>query len=617
MPASELMSSSPASSPLSASASKDDALAYYKSQYEQLEAELADFQASSRELEAELEKDVEAAEKRERQLQEKVEGLGFEVDEWKAKCKQSKAEANIAQNALQKEITTLRDTNRTMQFKLRDIEVVNDDFERQARNTTSSLEDLESKYKVAIERAVMLEEEIKAGEQEREALRIETQRLRDELSDLKVEAEIMQDKLRRAETALERRHVRQLTPPEPKTPRPQSLLSEFSPGTTASSPVNATPPTKSASSAASDTPTPPSPPVSEKSLITTATTPASSLPKPRLSLTNSNVTPRPGYYARHSRQSRGPSISMANSLTAPTNRRATLTRSEIPGSNAHQASSSLMQIRGLIGKMQKLEQRVQSARSKLPTPSNNSPRSSPRPGSSLSQSYIPPTVTVRSARKRTGGSNTSGGSSSVPVPEDPSGMTPSKAPRTSRLSYSRAMSTAKEKPDTASARTSSRASNSSHTSFNNALSSQMSNGTAGSRISISGARTPLGLYSSNKKTVPEPRPRPRSSLAGSYASSHGHGHSQSMSFSRSSTYDMDESLESSDILTPTPSRRTTLSKDGSGIPAPSTLGRRRSGTGFVGLAGRRISSGPGTGDMGPPLDRKVGEKKLAGLGETY
>ena len=71
------------SSPLSTSASKEESLAYYKLQYEQLETELADFQASSRELETELEKDVEAAEKRERQLQEKVEGLGFEVEEWK------------------------------------------------------------------------------------------------------------------------------------------------------------------------------------------------------------------------------------------------------------------------------------------------------------------------------------------------------------------------------------------------------------------------------------------------------------------------------------------------------------------------------------------------------
>lgn len=64
-------------------ADSEDSLAYYKSQYEQLEAELADFQASSKELEVELEKDVEAAERRERQLQGKVEGLGFEVEEWK------------------------------------------------------------------------------------------------------------------------------------------------------------------------------------------------------------------------------------------------------------------------------------------------------------------------------------------------------------------------------------------------------------------------------------------------------------------------------------------------------------------------------------------------------
>ncbi len=63
----------------------EDSLASLKLQYEQLEAELTDFQASSKELEAELEKDVEAAEKRERQLKEKVEGLGFEVDEWKVR----------------------------------------------------------------------------------------------------------------------------------------------------------------------------------------------------------------------------------------------------------------------------------------------------------------------------------------------------------------------------------------------------------------------------------------------------------------------------------------------------------------------------------------------------
>lgn len=60
-----------------------DEKAFYKRQYEQLEAELQDFQASSRELEAELEKDVEASEKRERNLTEKVEALTYQVEEWK------------------------------------------------------------------------------------------------------------------------------------------------------------------------------------------------------------------------------------------------------------------------------------------------------------------------------------------------------------------------------------------------------------------------------------------------------------------------------------------------------------------------------------------------------
>lgn len=71
------------SSPLSAGASTEEALAWYKSQYEQLERELSEFRTSSEELEAELEKDLDAADKRERALRQKVEGLNYEVEEWK------------------------------------------------------------------------------------------------------------------------------------------------------------------------------------------------------------------------------------------------------------------------------------------------------------------------------------------------------------------------------------------------------------------------------------------------------------------------------------------------------------------------------------------------------
>lgn len=73
----------PPSSPPSAEASAEDALTWYKAQYELLEHELSEFQASSKELEAELEKDLDAADKRERALQEKAEALSYEVEEWK------------------------------------------------------------------------------------------------------------------------------------------------------------------------------------------------------------------------------------------------------------------------------------------------------------------------------------------------------------------------------------------------------------------------------------------------------------------------------------------------------------------------------------------------------
>lgn len=80
----------PPSSPPADLSTPERQLEYYKTQYEQLEHELSEFQESSKELEAELEKDVEQAEQRERALKEKAESLRFEVDEWKV-CLESHA----------------------------------------------------------------------------------------------------------------------------------------------------------------------------------------------------------------------------------------------------------------------------------------------------------------------------------------------------------------------------------------------------------------------------------------------------------------------------------------------------------------------------------------------
>ncbi|KAL8677378.1 MAG: hypothetical protein Q9186_006176 [Xanthomendoza sp. 1 TL-2023] len=583
---------------------------YYKAQYEQLEAELADFQASSRELEVELERDIEAAEKRERQLQERIESLGYEVEEWKTKYKQSKAEANNAQNSLQKEITALRETNRTMQLKLRDIEVANDDFERQARHTTSSLEDIESKYNVSIERGVMFEEEIKMGENERESLRIETQRLRDELGDLRIEAEIRQDKLRRAEAAAEEsQHKRNPAPKDAMNRRPRSAMSEHSEPTTTSSPTVATPPTKSASSTVSETPTPPSPPTSDHS-VPAVSTPSIPIPKSRLSIADSNITPRPRYSSVTPRFSRGPSGSMASGRTTPlVSRRTTMNNHpKDPQGPGLPKSGSLHQIRGLIGKMQNLEQRVHTARSKLPAPNVTPPRASPRNDSAGGQSQIPATITMRSNRKRTAVSNTTSMGLS----------TPDRRP-SSRLSFGYPQTSPSREPTITSNRPPSRASMSSRTSVSHlpSAASAASSSRPGSRQSMTGSRTPLGHYA--MPTTQSESRRPRSSIGGSYANMHsnaGHGHSASVSrVSNYSQYYLDEEGDNTkDALTPTPARRTNAITDdasSSGIPSLAVSGSKKRYSGIG--SGRRISSG--AGEMGPPERR--GTRKLSGVGEAF
>ncbi|KAI6881188.1 hypothetical protein KC318_g16647, partial [Hortaea werneckii] len=411
----------------------EEELDYYKKQYEQLETDLADFQSSSKDLEEQLERDIETAERNEHKLKGQVEKLNYEVEEWKQKHKQAKTEANSAQNALQKEVTALREGRRQLELRLRDIEVVNDDYERQARNTESSLEDMESKYNVTIERGVMLEEEVKVGEKEREELRIEAQRLRDELGELKVENEITQEKLRKADRVIEKLRQRKPSPPlavkelRPSQQRPRSPTASEASGVTPASPTASTPPPKSDSM--TEASTPPSPPLSDApahangvksegkptllhKLRGSAQTPdLSATPKPYFpsSSAASRHAPSPAVRkpTRHSRAPSSVTISSTGTQSATsdpyrsstsmrpppsssTRTRLTSTRpstgsttsstptaaggaesttsSTTGGGNALPRSDSLHQIKALRGRMQKIEERVHSARSKLPAP---------------------------------------------------------------------------------------------------------------------------------------------------------------------------------------------------------------------------------------------------------
>lgn len=434
-----------------------------------------------------------------------------------------------------------------------------------------------------------MDEEIKIGERERENLRIEAQRLREELSDLKVEAEIMQDKIKKAEN----RHLSTIST---DISIPESPTFEDSPRSMASSPLITTPPDEvSLPPSSKGAPTlnePPSPPMSDASAplprpISKVKTPApSAQKKSRLPAADRSITPKAR--STTSTSMRPPGMRSVTSARTPAPARNTATRA---ASHKLPPSTSLTHIRTLTAQMQRLEARVQSARSKLPAPVHTPPRASPR-SSILGMGQIPSTVTMRS-RKRTIGSTTSSMADETPTQSTSKHVSRLSTSGVSRLSFGPLPNRSNHyDPDSSSvgiSRPSSRASVSSYArperpASRSELSRPMS------RTSISGTRTPLGV-------------RPRSSLSGSL-----HGHSQSVS--RIDPDEFDERFEER-----TPSRRGTYSKfdiDGSasGIPAPSAIPMPRRQSGGMHSA-RRISGGvPSESVSGRP-------RKLSDLGETY
>lgn len=487
----------------------------------------------------------------------------------------------------------MRDSNRTLQLKLRDIEVANDDFERQARNTTSSLEDMESKYNQAIERAVLMEEEIKIGEQEREQLRIESQRLKEEFSDLKIEAELLQDKIKKQGA----RHLSAISTDLSVLDSPIFDKNiDTSPNSTASSPLITTPPdNKSVASTAdlSDLHDPPSPPMSDASAPLPKAAPSIGLRKSRKPPSDNSVTPKP----RSKPLTAGNRATSSRVSAGGTNYRTPANRTTFPRNPSHKlpTSNSLTHIRSLTAQMQRLEARVQSARSKLPAPTHTPPRASPRSSLQGTTTNMPSTVTIRS-RKRTIGSTTSSiaGDDTTPTNRPSTASKQGHVPRLSTSGVSRPSygPLPNRGPESEISRPSSRASISSYArpaSRNEMVPPQRPM----SRASLSGvaARTPMG--------------RPRSSLSGSVR---GHNRTHSSTIHRIEFDEEDEDEYR------TPSRRGTFSKydtDGatSGIPVPGSSlpmpgSRRQSGS-------RRTSTSIG----GRPSTS--GGRRLADLGETY
>lgn len=489
-----------------------------------------------------------------------------------------------------------------------------------------------------------MEEEIKMGEQEREALRIESQRLREELSELKIEAELMQDKVKKYES---RHSTISSDISLLGSPTFDKTATDISVDSAASSPLISTPPDiiKSLGAPTPELLDPPSPPMSDVSSHPRAPsrirTPApATLRRTRMPSVDAGSRARGSTpaLATGTRAATGgrPSISNSNSNGggggAPL--RASTNRSNVSSRNSNYkipASNSLSHIRLLTAQMQRLEARVHSVRSKLPAPNggNTPPRPPSRPAMAAATSNVS-TPTVRSRRRATTQSSISISSSLTGDDLTPTSSyaSPSKTSHTPRISTSgvNRISFSTQLSDKGS-ELSRPVSRSSHSSSLASYTRPVSrNGVAAapqrptSRSSISGVRTPLG--------------RPVSSF-----SSSGRGHSGSISGSRSGIDFLGEDFEP---VYRTPSRRGTFSTrydlgtsisgippplpvsgiptPGSGIPAPgSTIPgpslRRQSGSRRISVSNGSIGGGGVSIRSG--RTSTTGFKKLGDLGETY
>lgn len=516
-------------------------------------------------------------------------------------------------------------------MRLRDSEVANDDFERQARNTTSSLEDMESKFNQAVERGVLMEEEIKMGEQEREALRIESQRLREELSELKIEAELMQDKVKKYES----RHSTISSDISILESPTFDKNADVSADSAASSPLITTPPeviSKTLGEPTTELLDPPSPPMSDASAHMSRApsrirTPApTTLRRTRLPSVDASSRARGGasISSTGSRVVTGgrPSISNGSGGGGGAPLRTPVSRQSVSRNSNYKipASNSLSHIRLLTAQMQRLEARVHSVRSKLPAPGSGGgtpPRPLSRAPTTVTTPSMPTAGPIRSRKRATTQSTVSStltGDDLTPTSSYASSSKTSHTPRlsttgVSRLSFGtqqhgRGSESEVSRPPSRSSLTSSMASYGRPASRND----MPAPARPISRSSFSGTRTPIG--------------RPASSFSSSVR-----GHSGSVSgidmlgveyeaeyrtpsrrgtFSR---YDLSASVSG----IPTPGSG--IPMPGSGIPGPGL--RRQSGSRRISVSNGSSSTSGGGVPIRSGRTSTTGFRKLGDLGETY
>ncbi|KAH7883697.1 hypothetical protein F5I97DRAFT_1894882 [Phlebopus sp. FC_14] len=196
-------------------------------------AELDEFHTSSKELEEELIKEIERTERAQQELKIRVSRMETERDDWKSKFMSLQTTHNTTTTSLQRELDTVRQECQKLKVQLRELEMGNDDLERNERAVTSSLADVEAKYSRALEEKILIEHELldKANMEE------ECQRLKDELRDASVEISILKDQLEAA-----RSKTSTISSDTPTSTAPVSLFPQLSPPSTEENLLHTPPP---------------------------------------------------------------------------------------------------------------------------------------------------------------------------------------------------------------------------------------------------------------------------------------------------------------------------------------------------------------------------------------
>lgn len=105
---------------------------------------LDEFQASSKELEEELEAELSAADARLETSNERLLKLRDELNEARNKLHEVMSTSTQQQAQIQKELEALRQSSREAAGKLRDVELENDDLEREGRSARPVLETVQA-----------------------------------------------------------------------------------------------------------------------------------------------------------------------------------------------------------------------------------------------------------------------------------------------------------------------------------------------------------------------------------------------------------------------------------------------------------------------------------------